>query len=28
MPAYSDGEHVGSAPVNCKVAAKALNVLA
>jgi diacylglycerol kinase (ATP) len=28
MPAYSDGEHVGASPVSCKVASKALNVLA
>jgi len=28
MPAYSDGEHVGAAPVTCVVAPKSLNVLA
>ena len=28
MPAYSDGEHVGAAPVTCVVSPKALNVLA
>jgi len=28
MPAYSDGEHVGAAPVTCVVSPKALNVMA
>jgi diacylglycerol kinase (ATP) len=28
MPAYSDGEHVGAAPVTCVVSPKSLNVLA
>ena len=28
MPAYSDGEHVGDSPVECKVAPKALRVFA
>jgi diacylglycerol kinase (ATP) len=28
MPAYSDGEHVGAAPVTCVVAPRSLNVLA
>ena len=28
MPAYSDGEHVGDSPVECKVAPKALRVYA
>jgi diacylglycerol kinase (ATP) len=28
MPAYSDGEHVGAAPVTCVVSPKSLNVMA